>query len=478
MAAQCLDRMEIPRQFGLRQGGVHLFVANLVQQNSWPALASFEFWDQMVQTAAAFGDRAVAKRADRITVTHDRKVALLDGQGKRTNMAQAVVIGAGPAGLMAAEQLSAAGHDVLVADAKPSVARKFLMAGKSGLNLTKDEPFEVLMQAYGEASDWLRPMIAEMDAQAVQAWAKGLGQELFTGTTGRVFPRAMKASPLLRAWLARLDQAGVQVRTLWRWLGWDGDALLFDTPEGRLSIPADATVLALGGASWARLGSDGKWADILGSKDIPLTPFSPSNSALSVDWSPHMQPHFGAALKSVRWTAGDLGSRGEAILSAKGLEGGGLYSLTPALRAKEPLFVDLVPDLDADSLHHRFLRKSPKTTFSQWLRKSLHLSSQKIAIYHEMAKRSDLSQTDPVKTLKHLPILHSGLRPMDEAISTAGGISNEALDDGLMLRTMPGVFCAGEMLDWEAPTGGYLLTACLATGRWAGRSAVDWLDRT
>ncbi|WP_209509685.1 MULTISPECIES: TIGR03862 family flavoprotein [unclassified Ruegeria] len=393
-------------------------------------------------------------------------------------MAQAVVIGAGPAGLMAAEQLAAAGHSVLVAEAKPSVARKFLMAGKSGLNLTKEEPFDTLIRAYGEAADWLTPMVSAFDSDAVQRWARDLGQPLFTGSTGRVFPEVMKASPLLRAWLARLGNARVEVNTRWRWTGWEGEALKFDTPDGVRSVSTDVTVLALGGASWARLGSDGQWTEALASRGVALAPFEPANSALSVDWSDHMRPHFGAALKSVRWMAGDSESRGEAAISAKGLEGSGLYSLTPALRVGQSLFVDLVPDLDHKTLQARYAAKRSKVTLSQWFRKSLNLSPQKAAIFHEMMKRSGTAQPDQFAVLKKLPILYAGLRPMDEAISTAGGVKSASLDGGLMLTALPGVFCAGEMLDWEAPTGGYLLTACLATGRWAGLAAADWLEKT
>ncbi len=474
MGTQRLDRVEIARQFRFGQGRVHLFMANLMQQDRGSALAPFEFWDQMVQAASPIGDRAVAKRADRIGVRHGMdKVAPGGAKGKRAGMAQALVIGGGPAGLMAAEELAKAGHAVLVAEAKPSLARKFLMAGKSGLNLTKDEPFEALISSYAEAADWLRPMIAEFDASDVQTWAQGLGQELFTGSTGRVFPKVMKASPLLRAWLERLGAAGVQVRTRWRWVGWDDGQPIFDAPDGRQGINADVTVLALGGASWARLGSDGTWAPVLRGKGVALTPFAPANSAISVDWSPHMQPHFGAALKSVRWMAGELESRGEAVVSATGLEGGGLYSLTPALRAGAGLFVDLVPDVTESALQARIEAKNAKTTTSQWLKKSLKLPPQKIALFHEMTQRGA-----ELTALRRLPILGAGLRPMDEAISTAGGVARSALNDGLMLTGCPGVFCAGEMLDWEAPTGGYLLTACLATGRWAGRNAADWLDRT
>lgn len=391
-------------------------------------------------------------------------------------MAQAMVIGAGPAGLMAAEQLAAAGHQVLVAEAKPSVARKFLMAGKSGLNLTKNEPFDQLTGAYGDAGDWLRPMLRDFDARAVMGWAGDLGQEMFTGSTGRVFPKAMKASPLLRAWLARLEQAGVEIRTRWRWQGWRDAALMFETPNGEQLCTPDVTVLALGGASWARLGSDGAWASRLADKDVALAPFAPANAALSVDWSHHMQPHFGTALKSVRWTVGELTSRGEATISAKGLEGGGLYSLTPAIRAGTPLYLDLVPDMTAEALQTRLAGKKAKATLSHWLKNSLRLSPQKIALFHEMTKGAASGQAQWADALKHLPVRYSDLRPMDEAISTAGGVRRTAVDDGLMLNALPGVFCAGEMLDWEAPTGGYLLTACLATGRWAGKSAAAWME--
>ena len=432
-----------------------------------------------MQAAGPVRNGAVAKWADRIAVRHDdSKFALKTEQRKRVMMAQTVVIGAGPAGLMAAEQLADAGHSVLVAEAKPSVARKFLMAGKSGLNLTKDEPFEQLIQSYDQAHNWLGPIIAEFDAHSVQGWAQGLGQELFTGSTGRVFPKVMKASPLLRAWLARLGEKGVQIRTRWRWTGWEGSSLVFETSDDRTEVQADATILALGGASWSRLGSDGAWVPVLADKSVPIAPFAPANSALSVEWSAYMQAHLGAALKAVRWTAGELESRGEATISANGLEGGGLYPLTPALRDGVLLCVDLLPDLTRDELKVRFARKKTKTTLSQWLKNGLRLSPQKIALFHEMSKGDPQMQEDPVRLLKKLPIRHAGLRPLDEAISTAGGVKRSAMDDGLMLRDLPGVFCAGEMLDWEAPTGGYLLTACLATGRWAGRSAAEWLQQT
>ncbi|WP_220800297.1 TIGR03862 family flavoprotein [Roseobacter sp. OBYS 0001] len=390
-------------------------------------------------------------------------------------MSTALVIGAGPAGLMAAETLSDAGHSVIVCDAKPSVGRKFLMAGKSGLNLTRDEPFAPFMTQYSAAETPLRPIVESFDAEAVQHWARGLDQDLFTGSTGRVFPKAMKASPLLRAWLARLDAAGVERRTRWRWLGWDQDAALFDTPNGREQVKADVTVLAMGGASWARLGSDGAWADAVGAEGCALSPFAPSNAAVSITWTDHMAPHFGNALKSVAWQAGGLSSRGEASITQYGLEGGGVYSLTPALRDGAPLFVDLVPDLSAEKLAADLAKKPAKLRLAHWLRNNLRLSPAKIAFFFEMTATARPSRDIWVTTLKKLAVPYDGLRPMDEAISTAGGVRFDAMNDRLMLKSRPGVFCAGEMIDWEAPTGGYLITACLATGRWAGRGAVDYL---
>lgn len=388
----------------------------------------------------------------------------------------AVVIGAGPAGLMAAEQLAQAGCDVLVLEAKPSVARKFLMAGKSGLNLTKDEAFSTLLSHYGEAQDHMSPMLCAFDAQSVQDWARDLGQELFTGSTGRVFPTVMKGSPLLRAWLARLDALGVERRMRWRWCGWHDGALNFDTPDGSRLVEAQVTVLALGGASWARLGSDGAWAQLLRKQHVDVADFAPSNSAVSRDWSNHMRPHFGTALKAVAWTAGDLRSRGEAILSQHGLEGGGLYSLTPALRHGATLYVDLMPDVPLDRLISRLPKDEKKARLSHWLKKTLKLPPVKVALINEIiVSHQTVSFETWPDLVKRLPIHGIGLRPIDEAISTAGGVTFDSLNTDLMLHKTPGVFCAGEMLDWEAPTGGYLLTGCFATGRWAGQAAARFL---
>ncbi len=388
----------------------------------------------------------------------------------------ALIIGAGPAGLMAAERVSAAGWPVLMAEAKPSVGRKFLMAGKSGLNLTKDAPPESVPAAYGVAADRMAPMLAEVGPAEVQAWARGLGQTLFTGSTGRVFPTAMKASPLLRAWLARLSGQGVRIETRWRWIGWDGAAAVFDTPQGLQAVTAGVTVLALGGASWARLGSDGAWAAILRQDGVPLVPFAPANAGLSVVWSPHMARHFGTPLKAIAMTAGRHISRGEAVISARGLEGGGLYPLTPALREGAALHLDLAPDRTTADLAARLARPRGKASLANHLRKSFGLSPAAIALAQECARPLPRDPHALAATLKALAIPHQGLRPMDEAISTAGGVAWEALDDDLMLRARPGVFCAGEMLDWEAPTGGYLLTGCFATGAWAGRAATARLE--
>ncbi len=389
-------------------------------------------------------------------------------------MKHAVVIGAGPAGLMAAETMAAAGLQVTVCDAKPSVGRKFLMAGKSGLNLTKQEESGAFLDAYAEAVPALRPMIDAFDADAVQDWARGLGQEVFTGSTGRVFPKAMKASPLLRAWLMRLSEAGVQINTRWQWQGWDGAALKFDTVDGVQTLSPDVTVLALGGASWARLGSTGAWADLLLEKGVTLAGFAGANAGIKVEWSDYMARHFGVPLKGVAWTAGPYTSRGEATLSARGLEGGGIYTVSRGVREGHPLMLDMLPDQTVPEVTARLSKPRGKASFANHLRKTLGLSAAQIALMQEMARPLPDGLRATARLLKNLPIRHAGLRPIDEAISTAGGIPFEQMDAGLMLNALPGVFAAGEMLDWEAPTGGYLISACLATGHWAGTHAAQW----
>ena len=387
----------------------------------------------------------------------------------------AVVIGGGPAGLMAAGELATQGHRVLLVEAKPSLGRKFLMAGKSGLNLTKDEPLAQLLPHFGAAAASLAPIIAAFDAAAIQDWARGLGQPLFTGSTGRVFPEKMKASPLLRAWLGELDKLGVTQQTRWRWTGWQGADLCFDTPDGVQQVKTRCTVLALGGASWARLGADGGWSEILAAQGVGLEPFKPANAGLLVDWSAHMQGQYGQPVKGVKWQAGSSASRGEAVISARGLEGGGIYTVSAAVRDGADLSVDLLPDLSAAEITKRLSRPRGKASLANHLRRSLKLGVARTALLQEFGRPLPQDPGDLAALIKALPVNHAGLRPMDEAISTAGGLSWAELTRDLMLAKRPGTFCAGEMLDWEAPTGGYLLTGCFATGRWAGQGAARYL---
>jgi uncharacterized flavoprotein (TIGR03862 family) len=369
---------------------------------------------------------------------------------------------------MAAEELARAGARVTVAEAKPSPGRKFLMAGKSGLNLTKNEAPARFTETY--RAPWLNPVLAAFGPEQAMDWARGLGQEVFTGSSGRVFPVAMKGSPLLRAWLTRLTGLGVDLRLRWRWTGFDGEALTFATPQGAQVLTPDRTVLALGGASWARLGSDAAWVPWLAARGVGIAPWAPANMGFRVDWSPQMARHFGQPVKGAALLAGPQRERGEFVISARGLEGGGIYAVSRTVREGASLALDLVPDLDLPGLSARLSRMRPGETAANRLRK-LGLAPVAVALVQEFGRPLP-EGAGLAALLKALPLRHGGPRPMDEAISVAGGITDASLTAGLELRALPGIFACGEMLDWEAPTGGYLLTGCLATGRWAGRAAA------
>mgnify|MGYP002700206834 FL=1 len=388
-----------------------------------------------------------------------------------------LVVGAGPAGLMAAEQAAQAGMRVAVAEAMPSPARKFLMAGKSGLNLTKAEKPEAFLQ-YFDAISSLKPILSEFGPDEVIGFAEGLGQEVFTGSTGRVFPTRMKASPLLRAWLARLDALGVVLLRRHRWVGplTPHTQHLFETPKGKVPLTAGALILALGGASWARLGSDGAWQRAVAAAGVPIVPMQASNVGMWRAWSAHMQPFFGQPVKNVELTVAGQRSRGEFVITQSGVEGGAIYALGRMLRQTPLVQIDFAPQLSVQVLRAMISNRKPKDSLGNFLRKSVKLDATKRALLFELTRPMPRDTEGLVTAIKAAPLTLAGSRPIDEAISTAGGLSWEALTAELMLKDIPGVFCAGEMLDWDAPTGGYLITACLATGRWAGRAAADYLS--
>ncbi|KAA3654658.1 MAG: TIGR03862 family flavoprotein [Proteobacteria bacterium] len=400
------------------------------------------------------------------------------------------IIGGGPAGLMAAEVLACAGRAVDVFERMPTVGRKLLMAGRGGLNITHAEAAPAFLDRYSAGREALAPFIADFGPDAIRAWAAGLGIDTFVGSSGKVFPAGMKAAPLLRAWLARLRGAGVHIRPRHRWTGWQADgALRFDTPDGPHSHRADATLLALGGGSWARLGSDGRWVEALSAAGIDMAPLAPSNCGFELDWSAHFRERFaGEPLKTVtlRFTdpAGTRHERhGECLVTAAGLQGPLIYALSAPLRdalAAGPVDItlDLLPDRSEAQLRQALAAPRGRRSLSNHLQRSVGLKGVKAGLLREVLPPEALD--DPARTaatLKALPLRVCRTRPIDEAISTAGGIRFSGLDASLMLSARPGVFCAGEMLDWDAPTGGYLLTACLATGRAAALGALRWLDR-
>lgn len=378
-------------------------------------------------------------------------------------MLDALVIGAGPAGLMAAEELAKAGRRVVICEGKSSPARKFLMAGKSGLNVTKAQALPAFIAAY--QSPHMAPFLAEFGPEAVIDWCNQLGADVFTGSSGRVFPKAMKASPLVRAWMARLAGMGVELRSRWRWVGFD-DGFAFDTPQGRTVLHPAVTVLALGGASWARLGSDAAWVPWLAEKGVRITPFQPANMGFHVDWSPLMAKVFGQAVKGAALCVDKRRERGEFIISSKGVEGGGIYAVSRDLRQGAALQLDLMPDVSVDEVAQRLSAMRSSETLVNRLRK-LGLSAPALALVMEFGRA-----LSPLQAVKALPIPLGPPRPMDEAISVAGGVSFATVTPDLELRALPKTFVCGEMLDWEAPTGGYLLTGCWASGRWAGRAAA------
>jgi uncharacterized flavoprotein (TIGR03862 family) len=400
----------------------------------------------------------------------------------------AAVIGAGPAGLMAAEVLAQGGAEVTVFDAMPSAGRKFLMAGRGGLNLTHSEPLPAFVARYRGAAARLEPAISAFPPDRLREWSEALGQPTFVGSSGRVFPQSFKASPLLRAWLRRLDSQGVRFAFRHRWTGWDKDnRLLFQTQDGERTYDAQTTVLALGGASWPRLGSDGGWVERLAARGVAIVPLRPANCAFTAAWSDVFRDRFeGQPLKGAAFSFAAQTIRGEAIVTRTGIEGGAIYALSAVLReaiatsGEAILRVGLRPDLNADELTARLFAPRDKQSFSNFFRKAVNLSPVAIGLVQEAAITSGrLPSALPAKDLADLvnavPIRLTGTAPIARAISTAGGIALDELDDTFMLLRLPGIFAAGEMLDWEAPTGGYLLQASFATGAAAGTGALRWL---
>ena len=401
------------------------------------------------------------------------------------------IIGGGPAGLMAAETARAAGIDVDVFDAMGSVGRKFLIAGKGGLNLTHAEPRPAFDARYRERARDIGEWLDDFDADALRTWASGFGIDTYVGSSGRVFPNDRKAAPLLRGWVRRLRESGVRFHVQHRWLGWgDAGTLRFATPDGERRFDAPATILAMGGGSWPQLGSDGAWVAPLAAAQIDIAPLQAANCGFDIDWSAHLSERFaGSPLKPViaHWldaSGTEQSLQGECVLTQAGIEGSVIYAISADLRecitrdGEAMLWLDLAPGRDKERLREALAKPRGKRSIGEHLRRQTGLDAAKIALVFETLGRDAGHDIDLLaKTIKRLPLKLLRARPIDEAISSAGGVRLEALDDALMLRAMPSVFSAGEMLDWEAPTGGYLLQACFASGRRAGRGAVAWLGK-
>ncbi len=395
------------------------------------------------------------------------------------------IIGGGPAGLMAAEVISAQGVKVDVYDAMPSVGRKLLMAGKSGLNITHSDPFDVFVSRYGKRSKNIEPLLKEFGSDQLREWVHSLGIQTFIGTSGRVFPYGMKASPLLRAWLTRLNASGVTLHLRHKWTGFLPDGSLnFNTPDGDVAVSADAIVLALGGGSWSRLGSDGAWIPWLRQAGAEIEAFRPANCGFDVAWSEHFREKYdGHPIKTVVLSFGDLRQQGEFIVTKDGLQGGLIYTASAMIRdeiyanGKAIITLDLKPDRTLEWLQEKMSHPRGKRSMASYLEKTLGIRGVKAGLLREFVSKDDFTNGERLAYfIKNLPIPLVAPRPLDEAISSAGGVTFESLDENLMLETMPGVFCAGEMLDWEAPTGGYLLTACFSSGYAAGNGVLKWLD--
>lgn len=401
------------------------------------------------------------------------------------------VIGGGPAGLMAAEVLSQGGVSVDVYDAMPSVGRKFLMAGKGGMNITHSEPIELFLDRYSARREQIRPLLEAFPPDALREWIHGLGIETFVGTSGRVFPTDMKAAPLLRAWLHRLRASGVTFHMRHRWYGWnDAGELCFSTPEGKRGVRADAVVLTLGGGSWPQLGSNGAWAPLLAQRGVAVASLRPANCGFDVGWSDHFRERFaGHPLKSVVLSFTDAAGvthrkQGDCVVTATGLEGGLIYAMSSLLRdeiaasGSALIHLDLAPGKERSRVLEEVSHPRGSRSMSSHLQSRVGIKGVKSGLLRECAAADFSDAARLAAAIKALPLRLVAPRPLEEAISSAGGVTFEALDSKLMLRALPGVFCAGEMLDWEAPTGGYLLTACFASGRAAGKGVLDWLNRT